>query len=302
LVAAALAGALLGFLPFNFPPARAFLGDSGSMFAGFLLAGLAVEGSTKGPTLVAIGVPLVAFAVPVFDTTLTLIRRKVRGQPVFQRDQEHVHHRLQQFGYSPRQVAGMIYAASAGFALLAMLFLNPGVRSFAVVLIVVGVAILVVVRFLRLHELNELARLARRGVLQPRSIAMNVQLRRAAERLESAQTLSDLHAALAILFHRSEFDEIILTVAPPYDRRNATLTWHLVDDAFREGKVERQHDEWEVTCPFDGVGWVGSLHLRRRLGRRSLMLDLNLLLEVVQPALDSAAGRIDNPLPPLQAS
>jgi hypothetical protein len=244
----------------------------------------------------------VAFAVPVFDTTLTLIRRKVRGQPVFQRDQEHVHHRLQQFGYSPRQVAGMIYAASAGFALLAMLFLNPGVRSFAVVLIVVGVAILVVVRFLRLHELNELARLARRGVLQPRSIAMNVQLRRAAERLESAQTLSDLHAALAILFHRSEFDEIILTVAPPYDRRNATLTWHLVDDAFREGKVERQHDEWEVTCPFDGVGWVGSLHLRRRLGRRSLMLDLNLLLEVVQPALDSAAGRIDNPLPPLQAS
>ncbi|MCH7473504.1 MAG: undecaprenyl/decaprenyl-phosphate alpha-N-acetylglucosaminyl 1-phosphate transferase, partial [Gemmatimonadetes bacterium] len=129
LVAAALAGALLGFLPFNFPPARAFLGDSGSMFAGFLLAGLAVEGSTKGPTLVAIGVPLVAFAVPVFDTTLTLIRRKVRGQPVFQRDQEHVHHRLQQFGYSPRQVAGLIYGASAGFALLAMLFLNPGVRS-----------------------------------------------------------------------------------------------------------------------------------------------------------------------------
>lgn len=302
LVAAALAGALLGFLPFNFPPARAFLGDSGSMFAGFLLAGLAVEGSTKGPTLVAIGVPLVAFAVPVFDTTLTLIRRKVRGQPIFQRDREHVHHRLQQFGYSPRQVAGLIYGASAGFALLAMLFLNPGVRSFAVVLTIVGMATLVVVRFLRLHELNELARLARRGVLQPRSIAMNVQLRRAAERLESAHTLSDLHAALAILFHRSEFDEIILTVAPPHDRRNATLTWHLVDDAFQEGKVERQHDEWEVICPFDGAGWVGSLHLRRRLGRRSLMLDLNLLLEVVQPALESAAGRIDNPLPPLQAS
>ncbi len=297
LVAAALAGAFLGFLPFNFPPARAFLGDSGSMVAGFLLAGLAVEGSTKGPTLVAIAVPLVAFAVPVFDTTLTLLRRMVRGQPIFQRDEAHVHHRLQQFGYSPRQVAGIIYAASAGFALLAMLFLNPSVRSFAVVLIVVGAAVLLIVRFLRLHEINELGRLAKRGVLQPRSIAMNVQLRRAAERLESAQKLTDLLSALAILFKGSEFDEVLLTVSPPHERRRATLAWRLVDDAFEEGKKDREHDEWELSCPFDGLGWVGTLHLRRRLGRRSLMMDFNLLMEIVQPALESAAGRIENPLP-----
>ena len=297
LVAAALAGAILGFLPFNFPPARSFLGDSGSMLAGFLLAGLAVEGSTKGPTLVAIAVPLVAFAVPVFDTTITVVRRLVRGQPIFQRDQGHVHHRLQQFGYSPRQVAGMIYVASAFFALLAMLFINPSVRSFAVVLIVVGAAMLVVVRFLKLHEINELARLARRGVLQPRSIVMNVQLRRAAERLETAHTLTDLHSALAILFGGSEFDEIVLKVAPLRERRGASVTWHLVDGAFRKGDVERQHDEWEVVCPFDGKGWVGALHLRRRLGRRSLMMDLNLLMEIVQPALENVAARIENPLP-----
>ncbi len=297
LVAAALAGSLLGFLPFNFPPARAFLGDSGSMFTGFLLAGLAVEGSTKGPTLVAIAVPLVAFAVPVFDTTVTMVRRLLRGQPLFQRDQGHVHHRLQQFGYSPRQVAGMMYGASAVFALLAMLFLNPSGRSFAVVLIVIGAAMLVVVRFLKLHELNELARLARRGVLQPRSIVMNVQLRRAAERLETAHTLTDFHSALAILFGGSEFDEILLKVAPPHERRRASLTWHLVDGAFREGDVERRHDEWEVVCPFDGKGWVGALHLRRRLGHRSLMMDLNLLMEVVQPALGSAAAHIENPFP-----
>ncbi|MCH6547863.1 MAG: undecaprenyl/decaprenyl-phosphate alpha-N-acetylglucosaminyl 1-phosphate transferase [Gemmatimonadetes bacterium] len=297
LVAAALAGSLLGFLPFNFPPARAFLGDSGSMLAGFLLAGLAVEGSTKSPTLVAIAVPLVAFAVPVFDTTITIVRRLVRGQPIFQRDQGHVHHRLQQFGYSPRQVAALMYGASAVFALLAMFFINPSARSFAVVLIIVGAAMLVVVRFLKLHEINELARLARRGVLQPRSIVMNVQLRRAAERLETAHTLTDLHSALAILFGRSEFDEVVLKVAPLHERRGASVTWHLVDGAFREGDVERQHDEWEVVCPFDGKGWVGALHLRRRLGRRSLMMDLNLLMEIVQPALENVAARIENPLP-----
>ena len=296
LVAAALAGALLGFLPFNFPPARAFLGDSGSMVAGFLLAGLAVEGSTKGATLVAIAVPLVAFAVPVFDTTVTLVRRVVRGQPVFQRDQEHVHHLLQRAGFSPRQVASVVYAASAGFALMAMLFINPGVRSFAVVLIMVGAATLVVVRFLRLHEINELARLAKRGVLQARSVVMNVQLRHAAERLESARSLADFQSGLAVLFQKSEFDQVVLAVTSSSDRRGHTQMWFLDDGVFVEGSPEPHRDEWEVVCPFDGGEWSGQLRLRRRLGRRSMMLDLNLLMEVVQPALERAARQIEVPV------
>ena len=298
LFAAALAGALLGFLPFNFPPARAFLGDSGSMVAGFLLAGLAVEGSTKGATLVAISVPLVAFAVPVFDTTITLMRRVIRGQPVFQRDHEHVHHRLLSAGFSPRQVAGLVYAASAGFALVAMLFINPGVRSFAVILIMVGAAVLVVVRFLRLHELNELARLAKRGVLQGRSVVMNVQLRHAAERLERAHSLADFQKGLATLFEGSEFDQVVLTVTAGPNRRGHTQMSYLEGGVFVTGSPERHHDEWEVVCPFDGGGWGGQLHLRRRLGRRSLMLDLNLLMEVVQPALERAARQIEAPAAP----
>jgi len=293
LVAAALAGALLGFLPFNFPPARAFLGDSGSLLTGFLLAGLGVEGSTKGPTLVAIAVPLLAFAVPVFDTASAFLRRIVRGQSVFAGDQDHVHHRLRRAGLSPRQVAGVLYAASAAFALTAMLFINPGVRSYAVVLTVLGTAVWLVVRFLRLHELNELARVAQRGVLQPRAIAINVQLRRAAERLEEVRTLDDLREALAILFERSEFDDVALRVARADDRRGTTTSWRMVDGAFVEGTVPRGGDEWEVVCPFEGNGWVGELHLRRRLARRSLLLDLNLMMEVVQPALVQAARRID---------
>ncbi len=292
LVAAALAGSLLGFLPYNFPPARAFLGDSGSLLTGFLLAGLSVEGSTKGPTLVAIAVPLLAFAVPVFDTTTAFLRRIVRGQPVFQGDSDHLHHRLQRAGLSPRQVAGVVYAASAAFALVAMLFINPGLRSYAVVLIVLGTGFWLVVRYLRLHELNELARLAQRGVLKPRSIAVNVQLRRAAEQLERVVSRDDLLRALALLLHRSEFDDIVLRVAPDGDRRGATRTWRLTDGAFVEDPAPRRPDEWEVVCPFDGDGWAGALHLRRRLARRSLLLDLNLLVEVLQPAVARAAQRI----------
>ncbi len=293
LVTAALAGAILGFLPFNFPPARAYLGDSGSLVTGFLLAGLAVEGSTKGPTLVTIAVPVIAFGVPVFDTTITLLRRFVRGRPLFERDQEHVHHGLLRAGLTPRQVAGVVYVASAAFALAAMLFLNTGVRSYAVALVVVGAGVWVVARHLRLHELNELARVAKFGALKPRSIMANVELRRATERLAAATSISDLHRGLAILLGESEFDDVQLSVAPITDRRGNTRTWQLKDGAFVEGGSRRSGDEWEVVFPFEGADWVGELQLRRRLGRRSLVLDFNLVLELVQPALVEAATRID---------
>jgi hypothetical protein len=149
-----------------------------------------------------------------------------------------------------------------------------------------------VVRFLRLHELNELARVAKHGFLKPRSIAVNVQLRRAAERLEAARSLEDLRGALASLLTRSEFDEVLLRVAPVTDRRGMSSTWRLQDGEFVEESTRRRVDEWEVICPFQGSGWNGELRLRRRLGRPSLLLDLNLLVEVVQPALCQAASRI----------
>lgn len=293
LVTAGIAGALLGFLPFNFPPARAYLGDAGSMVTGFVLAALAVEAATKGATLVAIAVPIVAFGVPVFDTTITLIRRLVRGRPLFERDREHVHHVLERAGLSPRQVLRVIYLASAAFALAAMVFLNPWQRSYAVSLIMIGAGVWLVARYLRLHELNELARVARRGLLQPRMITLNVELRRAAERLMRATTVEDLKQGLGILLRRSEFDEVLLLVGPESERRGNSQRWRLEGDDFVEGWPTRGSDEWEVVCPFGGAGWVGELHLRRRLGRRSLLLDLNLLLEVLQPALTQAAHRID---------
>ncbi len=292
LVTAALAGSLLGFLPFNFPPARAFLGDSGSLVIGFLLAGLAIEGSTKGPTLVAIAVPVVAFGVPVFDTTITLIRRLVRGRPLFEADREHIHHRMASAGLSPRQVVGLLYLTSAAFALGAMLFINPGVRSYALALAVIGLGAALVARYLRLPELNELARVARRGLLQPRAIALNVELRRGAERLVDVRSLRDLLEALAILFGRSEFDQVLLVVSPLGERRGRAQAWSLQHGGFVEAAPPRGPDEWEVVCPFEGDCWSGELHLRRRLGRRSLLLDLNLFLDVVQPALNQAARRI----------
>ena len=186
-----------------------------------------------------------------------------------------------------------MYGASVAFALGAMLFLNTGMRSHAVAMIVVGAGVWIIARHLRLHELNELARLARRGVLQARSIAANVQVRRAVDHLMNADTLDDLKAGLSVLLQNSEFDEIVLTAGPAEERRGRTLAWQLVDGLFVEGWPKLGSDEWEVVCPFEGAGWTGELRLRRRLGKKSLLLDLNLLLELVHPALTQAAGRIN---------
>ena len=100
LVCLALGGALLGFLRFNFPPASIFLGDAGSMLIGLVVSALAVECSFKGPTAVALSVPLAIWAIPILDSVAAIIRRKLTGRSVFATDRGHLHHRLLQRGWS----------------------------------------------------------------------------------------------------------------------------------------------------------------------------------------------------------
>ncbi len=121
MLALALAGAVVGFLRFNFFPARIFLGDSGSMFLGFNIAVLAVFGLLKGVTLVAFVIPIIVLGVPILDTGFAIIRRFYRRKPIFQPDKSHIHHRLLRRGYSHRQVVMIIYFISLCFSATAIL-------------------------------------------------------------------------------------------------------------------------------------------------------------------------------------
>jgi len=109
ILAAALVGSTLGFLPYNSNPARIFLGDAGSMLLGYLLGSLSVLGAYKSYTALALLVPLAALGVPVFDTALAIVRRWRTGRPIFQADMDHLHHRLLQRGLSQRQTAAVLY-------------------------------------------------------------------------------------------------------------------------------------------------------------------------------------------------
>lgn len=118
LMASTLAGALLGFLRWNFNPARIFLGDSGAYLAGFVLGCIAITGVMKFATVVTVLLPLLILFFPLLDTCWAVVRRLARGKSIFSPDAEHIHHRLLKTGMSQKNVAYVIYAASGLLGLL----------------------------------------------------------------------------------------------------------------------------------------------------------------------------------------
>lgn len=131
-LAAALAGSTVGFLPYNFNPAKIFMGDTGSMFLGYLLAAAAVEGTLKSAATVGLGVPILALGVPILDTAFAIVRRVSTGRPFYQADRDHLHHRLLALGLSHRQTVLLMWAVSAAFGTSALALVQLGLASAAV--------------------------------------------------------------------------------------------------------------------------------------------------------------------------
>ena len=121
LLCSALLGACLGFLRFNYPPAKIFMGTVGAQFMGFILATTSIIGAFKMAALVAIAVPVLALGVPIFDAMFVVYRRFVSKQPVYIADKSHVHHRLMRRGFSQHQAVLLIYCATFVFSAAALI-------------------------------------------------------------------------------------------------------------------------------------------------------------------------------------
>jgi UDP-GlcNAc:undecaprenyl-phosphate GlcNAc-1-phosphate transferase len=126
LFSSALAGGIVGFLFYNFNPASIFMGDTGSMFLGFVLATTAIQTNQKASTAVAVIIPAIALGLPIMDTLLAIGRRALRGRPLFQADKEHIHHRLLAIGLSHRQAVLVLYGFCVflGAAALVLTYAN----------------------------------------------------------------------------------------------------------------------------------------------------------------------------------
>lgn len=138
-VTAALAGAAIGFLRYNFNPAKIFMGDAGAMFLGFTLAAISVHGVLKSAVTVGVIVPVLALALPIFDTAFAIIRRVATGRSIGEADKDHLHHRLLRLGLSHRTTVLVMWAISAWLGLSAVAVTEVSVAQ---ALIIVGLIVL----------------------------------------------------------------------------------------------------------------------------------------------------------------
>ena len=129
MITAALAGGTLGFVRYNFNPATIFMGDTGSLFLGYMLAAISIYGAVKSAATIALIVPAIALGLPIMDTAFAIARRYLNGKPIFQSDKGHIHHRLLAMGY----------LISAGLCLSAVL-LTEVEGIYAVILLAVILA------------------------------------------------------------------------------------------------------------------------------------------------------------------
>lgn len=139
----ALMGSCFGFLPFNFNPAKIFIGDTGSTFLGFMLATLSIQGVFKSYAVISFAVPLLILGLPLFDALFAMIRRILRGQSPMTADRGHLHHRLVDMGFSQKQTVFILYAISGVLGITAVLLAESGVLRALLLVICVLILLLI---------------------------------------------------------------------------------------------------------------------------------------------------------------
>ncbi|MEK6280435.1 MAG: MraY family glycosyltransferase [Acidobacteriota bacterium] len=313
-----LCGALAGFLRYNFNPASIFLGDSGALFVGFSLAALSVLGSQKATTAVAVGIPILAFGVPVIDTMVTIARRLISGKPVFQGDNEHIHHMLLARGWSQQRAALVLYAACAAFGLVAILFNGTGSRLIGFALFVLGVVTLLALGHLRYHEVDELRAGVKRTVGDRRArVANNIAVRRAGLALSKASNINELFEAIKVMLEFEEFAYAYLELGHPKNAKinrsafeairplhpqervefvNGRIVWAWKQPSMNGDAVMDSTKFWCFRLPLTtdkvDLGWMSFYH---PLHGEPLLVDMNYLSGYLRVNLAEAAGRILQP-------
>jgi UDP-GlcNAc:undecaprenyl-phosphate GlcNAc-1-phosphate transferase len=298
-----LAGAILGFLRFNFNPATIFLGDCGSLFIGFMLSALALAGTEKAPTIVAVAIPVVSLGLPILETSLSVLRRMISGRPLFTGDREHIHHKLLQHGMTHRQVVILLYGVSAVFALLSLFLLWPSGSSLGLVLAVVGTGIWVGVQHLGYLEFGELARAAQRTLGQRQIFINDLAIRRATEALKDASDYAQVCRILESAFSMNDFDGFELRVKtgteepPTIDEKRLrvrsgeglSFEWSKPGaPKFRSGWAA-----WNLTLELVTTAnrWRGSMKIYRLYTDRGLLVDTNFLISIFPVVLADALDR-----------
>jgi UDP-GlcNAc:undecaprenyl-phosphate GlcNAc-1-phosphate transferase len=291
-----LAGAVLGFLRFNFHPATIFLGDSGSLFIGFILSALALAGSQKAPTMVAVAIPVVSLGLPILDVALAVARRFLGRKPLFSGDAHHIHHKLLKRGFSQRNAVLILYAVTAGFGFSSLVLLQDR-RVIALVLGVIGIGVFLGVQQLRYQEFAELLSVLQRVNRRRQILANHVAIRHATESLNSCSEFSSICYVLKETLEPVGFDGLrfqkLGTNGFPASLLHPLCYASGGNWFFSWSGDEICEPSWELRLELvtrSRQRW-GYLFLFRRSNVNELLLDVNMLTDDFRISLSDALNR-----------
>jgi UDP-GlcNAc:undecaprenyl-phosphate GlcNAc-1-phosphate transferase len=291
-VAAALVGSLLAFLRFNFPPASIFLGDSGSMLIGLVVGTLALQSSLKGAATVTLSAPLALLALPLFDTAVAIIRRKLTDRSIYATDRGHLHHCLLRRGFSKPGVLLIVSCLCSVTALAAMtsLLLNSEALAILTVAAVFGIMVTTrlfgYVEFVLVKErLKALVRAGRKPAGQSRQLQVRLQ-----GSLDWGALWGDLTACAEDL----QLDFLCLDINAPSLHEGYHARWWRPDSRADGAQM------WHTQIPlYWGGASVGRLkvHAHRPPEDRGLFWTKMARLEALVEDFAAVTARDDTPLP-----
>ncbi|HUK52427.1 MAG TPA: MraY family glycosyltransferase [Candidatus Binatia bacterium] len=308
-VSAAIAGAMLGFLPHNFHPARIYLGDSGSLTAGLALAALSIVSAQKGPVMVTLAIPLLIFGLPLLEVTVTTLRRLLSGHPLFRRDEEHLHHRLIKIGLAKRLAVFVLYGLAGLFALSSILLVNYSGSVAPLIALICGVLAWIVVAQMRYPEFTELDAHIRRALrTQPAVLRNQIAIRKTAAEFEQAASPDQAWACLSRLLDQLGFTEASCELHAADTAIVSRFDWcrsALSESGSKGASVPGRPwlaGLWTVEIPIEVPGGDrGLVRLGRAFDRRAPLFRMESLVELIAkklaPALCLEPSRRTQPAP-----
>lgn len=282
LFAATLAGAVLGFLFYNFNPASIFMGDTGSMFLGFVLATTAIRTNQQHSTAIALVVPVVALGLPIADTLLAMARRAARGAPLFSADRGHIHHRLLDLGLSHRQTVLVLYGVSIllGAAALALAYASTSTALWF--LLALAALAYIGLRRLGYIDLQDAERVLEQ---RRRNVETRAAMRRVGAGLRGATGLPEVWTAVRIAARALGADAVSLALGEgPGAEVHTSVAGDATAERFRArfalGQIPVGGDHVEL-------GWSD--------GRRRIDRDTEIAIEMLCDQVSVALERIRDP-------
>ncbi len=301
-----LMGALLGFLRYNFSPARLFLGDAGSLFVGGMLALLSIQAVQTESGGIWLAVPIVAFILPIGETLLSMARRLVTGHSIFSGDRRHIHHRLIEKGLTMKQAVLSLYGFTAFTALLSLLFLSNhhiySLLAFLMLISFIGIAL----KYLEYWEFEEIVRLVSRSLRHWGNITSRMKVRQLINRLQNATTLFDIQQILCDLAHtvnfeafclrlnRKKYPVLQLSFNEHFYKYNGYYRWDWSRDESTLSLKEINKNCWSIRFPLGNsvALHAGDLILYHSDHRDTRNLDIDLIRNYFCPELVSAMDRV----------